>query len=187
MIIYLIRNRINGKGYIGQTILDFDTRWSGHLYGKQAIDHAIRKYGADSFEHCILAMAETLDQLNTLEEYYIKEQNTLAPNGYNLLPGGRNHQHSPETIAKISASKKGKSQPKDRKRISQEDRRKLSEAHKGQVPWNKGRKTPPEVVDKLRTSHLGNKPSKETRVKMSEAQKRRWERDGHISKRNNKG
>lgn len=68
-------------------------------------------------------------------------------------------------------------------------RRSLSEAHKGQIPWNKGIKTTPlskehrrkiseammgkqhseESLRKMRETACGRKPSKETRKKISEA------------------
>lgn len=37
----------------------------------------------------------------------------------------------------------------------------------GGIPWNKGKKTPEDVIKKLSIAHIGNKPSKETRIKMS--------------------
>ena len=38
-------------------------------------------------------------------------------------------------------------------------KKKLSESHKGQKPWNKGKKTPPEVIKKLSKSHIIKIPS----------------------------
>jgi|SRR5260221_3302565 len=58
--IYLHRNRINGKSYVGQTKKTIEERWKEHLKcakGTRVIKNArgftgaIRKYGAASFEH----------------------------------------------------------------------------------------------------------------------------------------
>jgi group I intron endonuclease len=53
-IIYLIRNRINGKGYVGQTIQTMRKRWSLHKSEAKrgtdfAICRAIRKHGVANF------------------------------------------------------------------------------------------------------------------------------------------
>jgi hypothetical protein len=50
-------------------------------------------------------------------------------------------------------------------------RKRLSDAHKGQIAWNKGKKTSSEVIDKLRKSHLGKVMSEITRQRMSDSHK----------------
>ena len=58
------------------------------------IHKAIRKYGEENFSINQLEAIECefredlLEQLNILEKFYIKEYNTLKPNGYNLTQGG---------------------------------------------------------------------------------------------------
>lgn len=51
--IYIIRNTINNKVYIGQTKVDIQKRWKEHLrhasYGTQVINRAMNKYGIDKF------------------------------------------------------------------------------------------------------------------------------------------
>lgn len=51
--IYIIRNTINNKIYIGQTRTSVEQRWKEHLrhaqYGKQIINRAMKKYGVDKF------------------------------------------------------------------------------------------------------------------------------------------
>jgi hypothetical protein len=75
----------------------------------------------------------------------------------------------PEWLAargrKISAARKGKT-------LSEEIRRKISETRKGQ-PGQKGRRHTEESRRKMSESHKGAIPSKETRLRMSEAQKGR--------------
>ena len=45
---------------------------------------------------------------------------------------------SPETIAKISAAQSGANHPNFGKFMTIEQKKKLSESHKGQLAWNKG-------------------------------------------------
>lgn len=135
MIIYLIRNRITGKGYVGQTINSLEMRWYGHRYcaKKQrnlAIDNAIHKYGEKNFERIVLASADSSEELNELENHYIRLYGTLAPDGYNVHTGGQNHICSEETKRKIGAASKGRQTTLGFK-FSKESRIKMSLAKKG--------------------------------------------------------
>ena len=51
--IYIIKNTINKKVYIGQTKVSVYIRWKEHLrhtsYGDQLINRAMRKYGVNNF------------------------------------------------------------------------------------------------------------------------------------------
>lgn len=90
--IYIIRNSVNGKIYIGQTRTTIDQRWHEHLrhaeYGNCVINRAMRKYGVDKFSIEIL---ETCDReiLDEREMYYIDKYNSTDSNiGYNVSIGG---------------------------------------------------------------------------------------------------
>jgi group I intron endonuclease len=90
VIIYLIRNKINGKGYVGQTIQSLQERWINHLSdarrGSSFLIHsAIRKHGENAFELSILSETDNLPDLNLLEIYHIDKQNTKMPAGYNRI------------------------------------------------------------------------------------------------------
>lgn len=91
----------SGKRYIGQT-KNYNKRCLDHKCRKNkgcpAFFNAIQKYGWDSFKHEILKDNLTLHEANILEKYYIKDYNTLAPNGYNLQTGGYNSK--PSSIVK---------------------------------------------------------------------------------------
>lgn len=91
--IYIIRNTINTKVYIGQTTKSVRLRFLNHLSaarrGKDyVIGKAIRKYGEENF------YVETLEEclkseLNEREIYYIKFYNSTNPKfGYNMSKGG---------------------------------------------------------------------------------------------------
>lgn len=56
----------------------------------RALDHAIRKYGEDSFEINILFHSVPMSHINFWEELCIKIYDTLSPKGYNLTTGGSN-------------------------------------------------------------------------------------------------
>lgn len=95
--IYLIKNRVNDKIYIGQTKRTIELRWKEHLYeasksiNKQCpyFHRAIKKYGEKSFEIIQLDTASTKEELNLKEIYYIKLYNSNNPLvGYNLTKGG---------------------------------------------------------------------------------------------------
>lgn len=91
MIIYKIRNKINNKSYIGQTIQSIEKRIKRHFRTKDCpyLNSALHKYGINNFEIIILCRANSIEELNHREQYYIKLFNTLAPNGYNLKEGGK--------------------------------------------------------------------------------------------------
>ena len=89
--IYLHRNKINGKVYIGQTCQKPEKRWN-YGYGYKNCPRfysAIVSYGWSNFEHIILENNLTSDEANEKEQYYIKKYNSQNPDlGYNLTEGG---------------------------------------------------------------------------------------------------
>ena len=146
-IIYLIKNKVNGKCYVGQTQKEkgFDYRYycSGegiervYNYHKSLREHnrsynehllrSIEKYGFEAFEvNKCLDYAFSLEELNIKEKVYIQLYDSLK-NGYNETLGGdgtEGRPHSEETRQKISEARKGKHH-------SEETRQKISEANKG--------------------------------------------------------
>jgi hypothetical protein len=133
--VYITTNLINRKQYIGDhsTNNEFDKdvyKGSGIL-----IENAFKKYKKRNFKREILEFFPTKQEAFNAQERYIKEYNTLTPNGYNISPkGGHNVKGciAEETRKKISVSHIGK---KD----SIETRRKKSESRKGKSPGNKGK------------------------------------------------
>ena len=89
--IYQIKNLINNKKYIGQSI-HIEKRWfdhkrcyEAHLESSPLLYQAFKKYGVENFEFSILEEVENRDLLNERESYYIQSLNTLSPNGYNCI------------------------------------------------------------------------------------------------------
>ena len=95
--IYVITNKINRKQYIGQTISNVGHRWSEHKYdaikrNKQtALASAIRKYGVENFNIKSIQDNIPYKELDIREIEYIKEYNTICPNGYNISEGGKSY------------------------------------------------------------------------------------------------
>ena len=93
--IYMHKNKINGKVYIGQTIQQQpEKRWKNGAGYKTCtyFYNAIKKYGWDNFEHIILEQSEmTAEEANQKEiEYIEKYDSTNLEKGYNILIGGHN-------------------------------------------------------------------------------------------------
>jgi hypothetical protein len=96
MIIYYIKNLINNKYYVGQTVHPkFNLRYSGgrwwDITNNQYLKNAAAKYGKENFEVKILEEnVENQDKLNELEKFYAEKYNSYLPNGYNLVECGGN-------------------------------------------------------------------------------------------------
>lgn len=179
--VYAHINKINGKIYIGQTCQDLNRRWrNGEGYKAcTAFYRAIQKYSWDSFEHEIIASNLTLKEANRFEELLIEKLDTTNPDkGYNLRSGGENYLCSEETKQRMSqnhANFKGQNSPLYGKPLSEEHKKKVSEARKGKYKGknnpNYGKRLSDEAKAKLRESHKNI--SMETRQKLSDALKGR--------------
>jgi group I intron endonuclease len=88
--IYAIRNKINSRVYIGQTIRPISKRFEEHIANTRGehlkLYRAIKKYGSDNF---YIELIEECDSklLNEREIYWISYFNSYK-NGYNSTPGG---------------------------------------------------------------------------------------------------
>jgi predicted nucleic acid-binding Zn finger protein len=106
--IYLMTNTLTNKVYVGQTVSHRKNRGKYRPFGyigrfkdhisealcntkkKQCtyLNNSIRKDGKDAF-HVKLLHTCLVEELDEYEKYYIKEYNSLYPNGYNLTTGGK--------------------------------------------------------------------------------------------------
>ena len=109
--IYIIKNKINNKIYIGQTIRNLKYRIKEHERNKSTNKHlnnAINKYGWNNFEFSCIDTANTLEELNLKEIEYIKQYNSNHRDfGYNIEIGGKNAKPVIETLIKMSESHLG--------------------------------------------------------------------------------
>lgn len=173
-VIYVRTNKFNGKKYVGKAV-DIKQReytWNtiSHHYAGKVIDAARAKYGIDNFDFEILKECED-KELNQWETYYIKELNTKVPYGYNLTDGGDGtlgFSLSEETRKKLSEAHKGK-------KLSQETKNKMSISKKGEKNNFYGKRHTEESIEKMSESHKGKQTwmkgkhhTEETKKKMSE-------------------
>ena len=173
--IYRITNNINHKTYIGQhkyyksLLVEDDYMGSGVILKK-----AQKKYGIENFSKEIITIAMSRSEANVLEKYYIaKERKENTYGCYNIADGGYTSvefTHTPESRMKALETRKRNGNLK----LSEETKRKISEATKGRVPWEKGRKRGPhseETKRKMSEANKGKALSEETKIKISDANK----------------
>ena len=185
MIVYCYTNKETGEKYVGQTIGSLRRRHYGHirkpLEDLQYVDEIMREIGEDKFTLEILYRGEVQEELWAMEKFFIRELNTLRPNGYNISDGGRygntlagkTEEEKAEIAARVGAS--------------------LRERYKTVPHHWKGSKHTEETKDKMSESSIGEKNpmfgckhSEETRAKqganrgkvMSEEQRKKISESG---------
>ena len=186
-IIYKVTNLINGKVYIGLTTRLLRERFASHLCvslsNKKDIHckfhNAIRKYGKENFKIEQIDSADSKEELDKKEIYWISYYNSIE-NGYNMKEGGFRgvgYKHSKETRQKISdmnrkrvyseqarknmsiAQKKVKHHP-----ASEETKKKMSETRKGHITTQETRnKISKSNSGKIRTEEM-NKANRERQL-----------------------
>ncbi|MBQ4122873.1 GIY-YIG nuclease family protein [bacterium] len=155
--IYMYVNKINKKVYIGKA-KDFIKRHEQHLKGDLIIDRALKKYGEENFS--IVFLEEDVEdnlRLNQLEKFYITEYDSYCRNGkgYNIAEGG----NGGNTLEGMTDEQR------------QEHSRKTSEGLKGRVFTDEHRKH----LSEASASRIYEKHNEETKQKMSETHKERWQ------------
>ncbi len=177
--VYMHTNKINGKRYVGQTKVKPEERWGskGCRYSKSTyFFNAIKKYGWDNFVHDILYTDLTHEAANKIEKELIEFYNTRDSNyGYNIREGGSNGGHDERTKKIMSQIRKekysGENHPRYGTHLSEETKKKISEAEKGEKNWMYGKKMPSETREKISKANKGKKRTQEFRKMMSEMKK----------------
>lgn len=177
MIIYKAVNKTNGMIYIGQTTKTLEQRIAKHLGQESLFPRALRKYGRDAFDFSVIDRAETKDELNEKEIYWIAHYGSMHPNGYNLTKGGEGglgYVFTEEAKAKVRAAKKTNpmsAEGRERVRqamsgrsISDETKRKQSNAMRGRkVTFSEEHRRKLAEATSKRASIAGWKQSEETK------------------------
>lgn len=96
--IYKLVNKVNSKFYIGKTTKTLSKRLSWHIKASHknssdvcnsAIHSAIKKYGSENFDIEEIDSADTLEELNSKEKYWISYYRNLSSDMmYNIADGG---------------------------------------------------------------------------------------------------
>ncbi len=149
-LIYIARNKINDKCYIGMTSRKLDIRRRKHIsnFAKGRDTHfyrAMEKYGENVFIWRVIEDNIPLIELNDLEMLYIDMFHTYT-DGYNSTMGGGG------TFGIVA---------------SEETRKKLSIAHSGKRNYMYGRKHTEETKEKIRAKKIGVSCSEELKRKRS--------------------
>lgn len=91
--IYIIRNRINSKVYIGETTMGYKARFSQHCKHSTRIKRhyklyeAMNTFGVENFYVELLEDNVPINKMYEKEIFYIKKYNSFY-NGYNSTKGG---------------------------------------------------------------------------------------------------
>lgn len=84
--VYKIRNKINGKVYIGTH--KTEDLYDGYMGSGKYLKHAIEKHGVVSFEKIILHIFDNPEQMFAKEAELVNEDFLESENTYNLRVGG---------------------------------------------------------------------------------------------------
>lgn len=152
--IYITKNKINNKKYIGKKYGDYNPKYLGSGI---LLMQAVKKYGADNFTNSILKECSNDDELNFFEKHFIE---IISPE-YNIAEGGTggntlrfsdenkrkliiekranaikqtwseiSDEQRKERGRAISIAKKGKSCNRENYKHSEETKKKIAESNK---------------------------------------------------------
>lgn len=142
--LYKITDVTSGKYYVGKHVgVSQNGYWGSGLRWKSYV----KKYGKSNLKYEILLIGEHNYILDIENKYITLDYIKNNPNCLNLRQGGE------------SGNLKFP--------MSNETKKKLSIANKGQIAWNKGKKASPEAIQKMILSKIG-KPSHRKGKKHSE-------------------
>ena len=184
--VYIHRNVINNKAYIGITSMKPKERWgyNGVNYTKKSnrmFAKALKKYGWNNFEHIIWAENLSEEEAKGWEVRLIALFRTNVCRwkqdacGYNMTDGGEGttgYDPPQEVREKMRQSRIGKpmsdeikqkiSQTTTGKKLSEETKQKMSDSKKGIPPSN-------QCLEALKAANTGKQLTEEHKQKISQA------------------
>lgn len=163
--VYMIRNKINKKSYIGSSVMA-KNRLNGHKsllrrnkHYNQNLQNEYNEYGLAAFEFIIIENGIDPKDLINREEYYIeKTKSNVLGHGYNIRKVADSNigvKLSQKSRERIRDSKLGVNNPFYKKHHTKESREKMSEAHKGDKAYWYGKKLPDSLIKKRSLSFKG--------------------------------
>lgn len=192
-LVYLVRNKITDKVYIGQTFQELNQRWIRHkaaaTQGRSSyFPTAIRKYGPESFDIKPLVIVGTKEDADFYEKKLISIfRSNEKQFGYNVTAGGDvQPMDNPESREKVSTRLKGRIVSDKTKALQSKSKKEWLSGHPERHNFwgrhhseetkellsrlNTGRKVGPfseAHKEKISKSNLGKKMSSEARLNMS--------------------
>lgn len=189
--IYSIRNKINGKRYVGLT-RDITSRWYHHIYElRRGLHHssklqrAFNKYGEDNFEFSVLETVDCDFDFIASEEIAFIQKYDSCINGYNITHGGEGTDKrvlTEETKEKLRKAMQGntyalgkkhsedtkKRQSEAMKHCSDIEERKLRASNILIELWNTQEfREKMQLLNKGNTYNLGKHLTEDTKLKLS--------------------
>jgi group I intron endonuclease len=173
MYVYVITNSVNGKVYVGKSVMPA-TRWARHKYDSRTVDsplyRAMRKYGVDAFEFAVVEQCESEAASFVAEQQWVAKLGSIVTNGngYNQNAGGVGAPRpTDECREKCGRGRRGRPQS--------------PEHVEARVAAQRGKKRTPEAVANMRA--LRKPVSEETRAKQSAAKAGRAMNPEHVALR----
>jgi group I intron endonuclease len=162
-IIYCVTHVSTGRVYIGQTVQSMQDRWTSHKANSYCVvlHRAIKKYGQGDFSIEEIDRADSKDELDILESFYIAMfGSTNRAMGFNLMSGGSFGKHSDESKQKMSVSvRKAYENPEFKAKL---------------IAAKTGVKHSPERVAKAVIAHTGKTATDAAKKNLSAARTKLW-------------
>lgn len=147
-IIYETTNLINGKIYVGAHSTVNPDVFNGYLGSGKYLLRAVKKYGKENFKREALSVHDNPEDAYDEERRFVNKLFLKRNDIYNICGGGYGASH-----------------------LSEETKKKLSEANSGEKHPMYGKPRPEETRKKIGESSKGKHLSKEHKKKISEASK----------------
>lgn len=172
--IYAIMNMVNGSVYVGSSV-DIDFRFTSHgqhLRRGVANCNLLKDWkilGDDAFYFDVLECVSDVAILREREQFWLDQIRLLRP-VYNIVLQVGNPFRDPNFVQHMKEVTKGR--PKSPEHVAKvvkaitgqkrtpEQCERIGEGHKGQVPWNKGKKVFENEPERLAKFAPHNRPNK---------------------------
>lgn len=186
--VYLIRNRVNGKVYVGSAAQSLTERWTTHrkslrrgTHYNEYLQRAWDRYGERAFEFVVLIRCQSGDCVRVEQAFIDRLDATNEEKGYNqckIAGGTLGFKWTEESKAKMSATRKRQCASQEYREMvgerfskpkTLEHREKLRAANLGKKNGPLSAETKAKIGSKLK----GRKFTLETRMKMAASARNR--------------